>query len=216
MSREREQALNALLAKYGGLSPTGLPYYKLEWAPESNSRKVPLCFYGYNEQGERAPEWFSYHLLSWEPPSQANLILQHELHEDLTKGSYACLNHFVDEHDKPFQPDAAIIECIIPVILDIHEIARAAYAGADAELQRMRGERERKFYDKVARQKREYEARADAILDDSLPMSADNPTSYPGDKHRQLCELDLSDIPRLREEQRAKFAFVPRDSNNGE
>jgi hypothetical protein len=195
LSPAEEKALNVLLARYGGLAPTGQPWYRLEWGPASNEgRAVPLCFFGLGADGQKEPAYFSYHLLGYEMPSAGAILAGHMLGEDHTKGSYACLVHFVDPiTGEPFRPTATIVEIIIPALREAGKLAVARAYGDDAAARRLRAEREQRFYDRQRAQKRAYELWAEEVLDEAFPPFL-NPYSGPAGKQRQFADLHPSDL----------------------
>ena len=216
-----ERALNILLRHAGG-EEQGAQLYKLGWAMEDNqttfdpstglykydSKKIPLCI-----EANQA----SYHLLSWAPPTMTDLMLEHEFEgEDFSKGAYTCIMHFLQPDGTPLNPTAALIERIIPVLKDMHEIATATRKGFNAERDGLRAKRIARFKQEEANAAKAYESTAEAILGESAAAFEGNPTSFQGKKGKTFADLKPGERPVVEssEEQPIDFAFSARGNKS--
>ena len=204
MSAEEEKALNILLLRAGG-EEQGAQLYKLGWAAEDNAmvrdgrtgelkydpeHKIPICL---------EANQMSYHLLSWAPPSQTDMELEHEFHgEDFSKGTYTCIMHFLSQDGSPVKPTASIIERIIPVLKEFSEIATATRKGFTVERNQLRTKKIAEFKQREKEAAKKYENDAEAILGDGAPAFEGNPTSFPGPKGKSTADIISPDEYRTR------------------
>lgn len=191
LSRAEEQAINLLLRRAGG-EEDGMQLYKLGWALEDNychfnpstneyvydfENRTPICFH---------PQQASYHLLVWEPPSAQHetLVASGELKgDDARKGSYNCVNHFIDpKTEEPLSPQEVrvqLIEITIPTMKQMTELAQAARKGFLATQYRLRKERIARIQADETKKQQQYNSYAETLLEDSAPAFEGNPTSFP-------------------------------------
>lgn len=195
LPREKEIALNLLLKRAAG-EEDGMQLYRLGWAMEDNctdpdpanpnrvrfnfDRRTPVCFH--HAQA-------SYHLLAWAPPTSAP-----ESHllkgEDVRKGEYNCIFHFIDpKTDEPFDPTASLIENIIPMLKEFNEIAVATRRGFGAEMDRLRRAKVNRWQDEEKKKEADYNKFADDLLADTAPAFEGQPTSFPGAKEKTFADL---------------------------
>jgi hypothetical protein len=194
LSTAEELALNLLLKRAGG-EENGAQLYKLGWAMEDNQttfdreigrykfdpKKIPICI-----EANQA----SYHLLSWAPPTQTDMELEHEFHgEDFSKGTYACIMHFLNPDGSPINPTASMIERIIPVLTDFSEIAAATRKGFTSDVKRLRAQKIMANKQKEAEAAKRYEHEAEALLESDVPAFEGNPTSFPGSKKQSTSDI---------------------------
>lgn len=181
LSREEEAALNVLLRRAAG-EEQGMPLYRLSWAIEDNAatfdsltdtykfdpNRIPLCI---------EPNQASYHLLAWSPPTATDMMHEHEfLGEDLSRGLYTCILHFLDpQTGNPFNPTASILEHIIPVLSEFNQIARATWHGMVAERNKLRTQKINAWKEQEKLAEKRYEKYAEALLEDSKPAFEGNP-----------------------------------------
>lgn len=181
LSLDEETALNLLIRELGG-EHQGMPLFKLEWAAETNTRtKVPVCFH---------PVPFSYHILVWEPPSPLLSKYAQELGEDTSKGTYACVTHFVDDKENPFPPTIFVMEKMLPILKRAQETAKAALIGEKAIVERNRAKRKEELLSQEKEKERQYDSYAESLLNDAKPAFDGNPMST--SKHS--ANVNLSDL----------------------
>jgi hypothetical protein len=181
LSQSEEAALNVLLHRSAG-DAEGMPLYKISWAARDNAGKaIPLCFHECQA---------SYHLLSWEPPSAAfNAYATHFKGEDFSRGSYACLLHFVDPQTKnPFNPTNALMENIIPRLKAMRELAEAARHGYNATVEKLRREKIAKEKERQAREEKRWDAHADEVLKEASERAAADKTRLETDVRTEVQE----------------------------
>jgi len=203
LDRATEVGLNLLIRELGG-EHQGMPLFKLEWAAETNlGRKVPVCFH---------PVPFSYHLLVWEPPSPMLTKYARELGEDTSKGTYACVTHFVDNDNRPFPPTKFIMEHVLPILKRAQETAKAALIGERAIVERNRARRKEELLSEEKAKERAYDSYAESILNDAKPAFDGNPMST--SKHS--ANISLSDLRETKPnvDVPEKFDFTLRSKKN--
>lgn len=195
LSPAEELALNILIKRAAG-EESGMALYKLGWALEDNNstwdsekhqfiydpaKKTPVCFHASQA---------SYHLLSWQPPNDGLLSYESQfVGEDLSRGTYNCILHFVDpQTDEPFNPTAVLMERIIPMLKEMHESAVAGRKGFLATQQALRKKRIERIQDAEKKKVKAYDSYAENLLEDRSAAFEGNPTSFPGDKRRQFSD----------------------------
>lgn len=185
LKRSEELALNELLRRNGG-ELGGRALWQVRWAADDNAGlarqhvcgksdpwdwtrcacprdefSVPLCFH---------ENQLSYHLLSYSPPNLDMMQFQREMREDLTKGTYACLQHFVDPRTGvAFSPTHNIIEVMVPLLRQMREIGNAADHGYNATVDQLRVKRAERDAAEQKKKDRAYDTYADAMLEDAMP-----------------------------------------------
>lgn len=222
LSRAEELAVNELLRRTAG-DCEGMPIYKVSWAADDNhglSRKhlptcpktnpmdwacgcpmaepwkLPTCFFD---------NQMSYHLLSWEPPSPAldqsesQTRLEGFMGEDYSKGTYACVMHFINSQTQEPITNvlAVVIEKIIPALRTSAEFIQLAQHGANAVLQAKRAQRSRDIKADLEKKQQKERERSLEVLTEVLhrPFGGE-PFSAPGTKGRQTSEIVTSDLIR--------------------
>jgi hypothetical protein len=205
LSRAEEIALNLLIKRAAG-EESGMALYKLGWALEDNNsswdatkrefvydtlKKTPVCFHASQA---------SYHLLSWQPPSEGLLAYQDQfVGEDMRNGTYNCIMHFVDpQTDEPFNPTGVLMERIIPMLKEMHEAAVAGRKGFEATQRALRTKKIERIQEREKKKARDYDAFATSLLENESPAFEGNPTSFPGAKHRHFSDRSHeTEVPRV-------------------
>lgn len=186
MPREQEEALNLMLAR--ALSFQGLPVYRISWAADDFNPVAPMCL----------ENQASYHLLVREFPDLGNAKFDGQLgKEDTSKGFWICQMHFIDPMtDKPFDPTAALVERIIPLLRETSYENRLAQLGASEATRRFRAkERIQVVEEKVQRAEREYESAALAMFSDAgSAFGGAGWSGGHGEKTRHSSEIVLTDL----------------------
>ena len=106
--------------------------------------------------------------------------------------------HFCDPlpPNLPFNPTAAILETIVPIINEEAKRYKAALHGANAVLMRERAKRVEQIKRERARQETAYDQRADDILRDAEPAFGGVPFAGSGEKHMQESDKSAGDAIR--------------------
>jgi hypothetical protein len=181
LPQAEEAALNVLLHRAAG-DAEGMPLYRISWAARDNARVVPICFH--EVQG-------SYHLLSWEPPTTGLLGYEREMKEDFSRGTYACILHFVDPQTKePFNPTTTLMENIIPRLKEMRKLAEAGRRGYQATVERGRADKIAAERDRQKAEERRYDQKADEVLADASDRAAHDTQRLDVDTRRQPDQPD--------------------------
>lgn len=225
LPKAEELALNEMLRRSAG-ECHGMPLYRVTWAGEDNrglARKhmpgcpksnpmdwtcdcpmaepwlLPVCWHE-NQQ--------SYHLLSWEPPTEAHRLSESQTRiegfvgEDYSKGTYACLLHFIDPrtHEPLTNILPVVVEQIIPRLRAMKEMVLLAQHGANAAVQSKREQRARDIKQQVElQQARDRQKQVDMLTEVMRPGFDGKPFSAPGRKGRHSNEVVISDLSRGKE-----------------
>lgn len=215
---ETLRALNELLRRQAG-DYQGMPLYKVSWSGDDNKGlarrhgvscpktdpfdwdcecplaspgSLPRCFH---------ENQASYHLLSWEPPSRDMMAFEEQTGEDYSRGTYACVMHFIDPTTgEPVDPTAAIVEKMVPVLKEMREATNAALHGYNAILRRTRQDIMNREIARQERLKKKRDTDIDAMLRETEPAFGGEAFAGQVPKQKQTADKSLSDL-RPKEEQ---------------